>query len=159
MAMSQSERLRLIQEQANKFVSRNRCVDSSLLTMQKMYAASKNVAPVAVAGQANVADCATNVTYRGKGTNMDQSALIAGAAGCAVCPTTAPADTGVTPMIILPTPCVNYATMPFAQKNISTIYPAPYTEPCSVPGTATYFPAPIYDGSNCTYNRITTPSG
>jgi hypothetical protein len=165
MAMSQSERIRYVQEQATKYISRNKCVDSSLLTMTRQAQASKTRLPQAVAGVADGTEgsttnssCPTRVTFRGKGTNMDYTAVLQSQQACAVCPDNAPADTGVIPAITLPTVCINDSVIPFAQRNISTIYPAPYVEPCSVPGFFKYFPPKIYDGPGCTYNRITTPS-
>ncbi len=141
MPYTEAERIRMIQEQATKFVSRNKCVDSSLLTMTRQAAASKNINPSAV----SQTGCPGQATIRGKGTNMEYVNVLQGAQACAVCPTTAPADGGVVPAIVLPTPCF-------------TPPPSTVVQPCSVPGFNQYFPKAIYDGPGCTYNRITTPS-
>ena len=154
MAMSQSERLRLIQEQATKYVSRNKCVDSSLLTMQRQAQASRTAAPTTVAAVVSQNGCAANVVIRGKGTNMDYTGILQAAQACAICPDNAPADTGVVPVVVLPTPCVNYDVQPFAQQNISTIYPAPYVAPCTDPGNRQYFPVKPLRGDTCNNQHL-----
>lgn len=146
MSMSESERIRLLQEQSNRYISRNRCVDSSLLTMTRQAAASKNSIPTAVAKkECQQEGCATNTVAKGKGTNMEYLNVLQGSQACAVCPTTAPADGGVVTHIVLPSCC--------APTPPSTVVGA-----CTVPGYNVYFPPKIYDGPGCTYNRITTPS-
>ena len=100
--MSESERIRRIQEQANKYVARNRCVDSSLLTMKRQAQASSVTAPATVA------------------------AVMQKAASCAVCSDT---DTSVTPYITLAVPCINNFAPPFTQQNLSTMYVTPCTDP------------------------------
>ncbi len=154
--MSQSERIRLIEEQARKVVSRNRCVDSSLQTMKVQAQASKVLAQTTIATSVGVDGCNRTLVNRGKGANMEYGAILQSQQACAVCPTTAPADTGATPVVILPTPCVNYTTVPFAQQNISTIYPAPYVAPCTDPGNRVYFPVkPVRgDDPNCKYEHL-----
>lgn len=150
MAMSQSERLRLIQEQANKYVSRNRCVDASLQTMINQARASKTAAPQTVADVTNRDGCAANVVFRGAGTNMDQSALLQRAQGCAICPDVRPADTGVVPVVTLPVPCINQFAPPFTQQNLSTMYVAP----CTDPGIRGYFPNVVKRGEDCTLEHL-----
>ena len=149
--MSESERIRLIQEQANKYIARNKCVDSSLLTMKRQAQASSVAAPATVAAVVSQNGCAANATVTGKGTNMDYSAIMQKAASCAVCSDT---NTSVTPYITLVTPCINNYAPPFTQQNLSTMY----VTPCTDPGNRVYFPPAIYDGSNCTFNRNMTPS-
>jgi hypothetical protein len=143
--MSESERIRLLQQQTTRFISRNKCVDSSLLTMTRQAQASKKALPVSVAAVVDQKDCPTNATMRGKGTNMEYGGILQASQGCAVCPTTAPADGAVVTHIVLPACC-------------TPAPPSTVVQPCSVPGYNVYFPKAIYDGPNCTYNRITTPS-
>jgi len=154
MSMTDQERIRHIQEQANKFVSRNKCVDSSLMTLIQQSKSSSVSAPTTVSAVINQGGCATNVVISGGGSGGEYFGILQVAQGCAICPDIPPTDTGVSPVIILPTPCINMNAPPFTQQNLSTIY----TAPCS-PGKMDYFPPPIYDGPGCTFNRITTPSG
>jgi hypothetical protein len=149
--MSESERIRRIQEQANKYISRNKCVDSSLLTMKRQAQASSVTAPTLVSMVGARKECDTTCINQGKGTNMDYTAIMQKAASCAVCSDT---DTSVTPYITLVTPCINNFAPPFTQQNLSTMY----VTPCTDPGNLVYFPPAIYDGSNCTFNRNMTPS-
>ncbi len=161
MAMSQSERLRLIQEQSIKYVARNKCVDASLQTYILQAKASSRPTPSIISAVQNQNGCAANVTISGKGANMEYLGILQAAQASAVgapCSNT-PADTSVSPVIVLPTPCINQTTIPFAQQNISTIYPAPYVAPCTDPGKRDYFPPYVSNGPNCTTNKITTPSG
>lgn len=140
MAMSQQEYIRRLQDAGNKFVSRNKTVDSSLLTMTRQFQGAKNQIPASVATKQEVRNCAMSGVARGKGTS-DSDAVLAAAVACGVCPTVAPADTGLVTHIILPTPCINYSVQPFAQINISTIYPAPQVpSACATPGNFHYFP-------------------
>jgi hypothetical protein len=174
--MTDQERIRHIQEQARSIVSRNKCVDASLQTMinQSKACSQKSgnsfLAPTTVAGVKNYSGQGlealntslntngggfpTNVVARGVGTGGEYFGILQVAQGNAIGPATAPADTGVTPVITLPVPCINMQAPPFTQQNLSTMYVAP----CTNPGKRDYFPAPIYDGPGCTYNRITTPS-
>lgn len=158
--MSDQERIRYVQEQAKKFVSRNKCVDSSLQTLKvQSYASSQrsgntNLSAPSVAAVIDRNDCPTNAVVRGVGTGGEYFGILQVAQGNAIGPAVAPADTGVSPVITLPVPCINMQAPPFTQQNLSTMY----TAPCRDPGKKDYFPAPIYDGPGCTYNRITTPS-
>jgi hypothetical protein len=81
--MSESERIRRIQEQANKYIARNKCVDSSLLTMKRQAQASSVAAPATVAAVVSQNGCAANATVTGKGTNMDYSAIMQNSASAA----------------------------------------------------------------------------
>ncbi len=161
MAMSQSERIRLLQEAVPRTVSRNKCVDSSFLTMiNQAKAASGSAVPVRVAAVIDRNDCATNVTIAGKGMNGEYFGQILAAQHCAVCPDNRPPDGGVQPTITIPTVCPNFSVQPWAQQNISTIYPAPYVAPCTDPGNRVYFPnEPLRgDSSNCTLPHLPYPS-
>jgi len=157
MAMSQSERLRLIQEQATKYVARNKCVDSSLQTFIVQAKASSTAAPKIISGVQSQNGCAANVTITGKGANMEYLGILqaaqASAVGSPCCNT--PSDTSVSPVIVLPTPCINQLAPPFTQQNLSTMYVAP----CTDPGKRDYFPPFVPNGPGCTTTKITTPSG
>jgi hypothetical protein len=154
MMMTDQERVRHLQEQANKYVSRNKCVDASLLTMINQSKASSVAQPTTVLGVINGGGCATNVVVTGGGSGGEYFSILQKAQNSAVCACAGITDTGVTPRITLPVPCVDMNAPPFTQQNLSTIY----TAPCTNPGKRDYFPPPIYDGPGCTYNRITTPS-
>jgi len=173
--MTDQERIRHIQEQARLVISRNKCVDASLQTMinQSKACSQKSgigITPTTVSAVMNYSGRGlealnttldtngggypTNVVKRGVGTGGEYFGILQVAQGNAIGPATAPADTGVVPIITLPIPCINMQAPPFTQQNLSTMYVAP----CN-PGKRDYFPPPIYDGPGCTYNRITTPSG
>lgn len=155
MAMSQSERIRLLMESSNKFVSRSKVRDSSELTLMNQAKAAKGkVAVSSVAGVIDRADCPTNVTFNGNGTNKERLGITLGAQGCAVC---SDPDVSAAPYIILPTVCPNPNRPPYAQQDLSGAYI--YKTPCTDPGKRDYFPAPLYDGSNCNSNRQVYSSG
>ena len=153
MVLSQSELLRYKQEQATKYISRNKCVDASLLTMVNQAKASATYTPQRVAQTSSCTGVAT-----GKGTNGEYINILQAAQAAAVkapCSTNLPADTGVVPQIILPVPCINYNLPPFTQQNLSTMYVAP----CVDPGKRDYFPTIPSNGPGCTTNINRTPSG
>jgi len=165
--MNQSERIRYIQEQANRYISKSKCVDSSLRTLVVQSAASKMVAPssvslngdpaaayaaispVAIPGPSIIrASCGV---AKGKGTNGEHTAIIQAKQGGAICGSDSVVGSGG---ITLPVPCVNMNAPPFTQQNMSD----PYKSSCGTPSEV-YFPPKIFDGPGCTYTRITTPSG
>lgn len=160
--MTDQERIRRIQEASTKFVSRNKCVDASLMTMINQAKASSvatpasapvsSVAPSVKAGSS----CATNIYISGIGTGNDYSGILQKAQNSAICACSGVADTGVVPQIVLPVPCIDMTKPPFAQKDTTSAF---YTEPCVDPGKRDYFPPKIYNGPGCTYTKITTPSG
>ena len=156
MAMSQSERIRYIQEQANKFVSRNKCVDASLMTQIVQAKASSVMAPKIVLGVQNQSGCAANVVISGEGTGGEYINVLQAAQAAAIgapCSNN-PTDTGVNPQITLAVPCINFNAPPFTQQNLSTMYVAP----CVNPGKIQYFPPRVSNGPGCTTTKITTPS-
>ena len=140
--MSYSERMRYIQEEANKVVSRNKVRDASEITLMRQAKASSVASPNIVPAITNLHtnqlmppyqgqnDCTANVTYIGVGTK-DTTALLAQKQNCAVC---SDDDTSINPYIILPTPCYNRFDFPFIQKVSSA------TVSCGVPGFNHYFP-------------------
>jgi hypothetical protein len=157
-AMTQSERIRLLQEAANKYVSRNKCVDSSLQTLITQSKASSTYAPQTVAGRSGWGSGTSSfsVVATGKGTNGEYINILQAAQANAIgapCSNT-PADTGVTTQIVLPTPCVDFNAPPFTQQNMSSFY----TAPCVNPGKRDYFPALQSNGPGCTTTINTTPS-
>lgn len=157
--MTQSERIRQIQESATQFVSRSKCVDSSLRTLIVQSQASSSAAPSRVATVVDRADCPTNVVVTGKGTNGEYLGILQVAQGCAICPDAAPAGPGEVRWIRLPTTCPDYERQPFAQQGISTQDPAPYVAPCTDPGKRDYFMTPLKRGVGCNYAHLPYPSG
>ena len=169
MMMTDQERIRYIQEAATKFVSRNKCVDASLRTMVVQARASTVAQPVesiqAVGSKPVLqsttpgvltSGCTTpNIYITGVGTGNDYSGILQKAQSSALCACSGFGDTGVTPQIVLPTPCIDMTKPPFAQKNTTAPF---YTEPCVNPGKRDYFPAKLYSGPGCTYTMIRTPS-
>jgi len=153
--MTDQERIRHIQAAATKYVSRNKCVDSSLMTMVAQAKASSVATPRTVPAVVNQGGCGTKAVITGDGTGGEYLGILQVAQGCAICPDTPPADTGVVRHIVLPTPCIDVRKPPFARQDLSGNI---YVEPCTNPGKRDYFPRPIYDGPGCTYTRITTSS-
>lgn len=100
--------------------------------------------------------CATNIYISGVGSGNEYFGILQKAQSSAICACSGVEDTGVTPQIILPVPCIDMTKPPFAQKDTTLPF---YTEPCVNPGKRDYFPPKIYNGPGCTYTKITTPSG
>jgi len=155
MAMSYSERMRYIQEEANKYVARNKVRDSSELTLIRQAKATSTTTPQTVAAVTNLHtnqlmppyqgqdSCAANVVYTGVGTSNDYSAILQGKQKCAVC---ADDDPALNPYIIKPTPCFSRSDFPFIQTMSSV---AVY---CKDPGFRVYFPpAPLCPASTNIY--------
>lgn len=129
MSMSQGERIRRIQEEANKYIARNKVRDSSELTLMKQSKGSSVVQPNIVVSVANLHtsqiippyqgqdSCAANVVYTGVGTQYDYTAILQKGQSCATCSDDDPA---LNPYITLPTPCYNRLEFPFVQQNLST---------------------------------------
>lgn len=153
MAMLQSERLRLLQEASTKVVSRFKCVDSSLQTLLVQAQASSQSAPARVAALSSLPAGPTNTVATGKGTGGEYLGILQVAQGCAICPDVASAGAEV-PAVILSVPTINYDVQPFAQQNISTIYPEPYVPPCTDPGNRFYFPPKLVRGPTCNSQHL-----
>lgn len=141
--MSYSERMRYIQEEANKYVARNKVRDSSELTLMRQAKATSTTVPQTVSAVINphtsqqmtsyqgLPDCAANVVYTGVGTSNDYSAILQRSQGCAIC---SDSDPVLNQYITLPTPCFNREGFPFVQSNVSSpVY-------CKDPGFNVYFP-------------------
>ena len=149
----------MIQEQANKYVSRNKCVDSSLQTFIVQSRASATSAPKTVQNRSGwgAGTSSFSVVATGKGTNGEYINILQAAQANAVgapC-SNKPGDTGVTPVITLPIPCINYQAPPWTQQNLSSFY----TAPCTNPGKRDFFPPYVSNGPGCKTDKITTPSG
>jgi len=168
--MNQSERIRLIEEQANRFVSRSKCTDSSLRTFVVQSAASKMSAPASIAlscgvpaaSYASITPVAIPGTAvskticgvaKGKGTNGEYVAILQAKQGGAICGSDSVDGGSQGGVITLPVPCIDMNAPPFTQQNMAD----PYKSSCG-PSSEVYFPPKIYDGPGCTYTRITTPS-
>ena len=130
MAMSYSERMRYIQEEANQYLSRNKVRDSSELTLIRQAKASSVIDPNIVSATTNLhtnqlippyqntSDCAANVVYKGVGTNNDYSGILKGKQNCAIC---SDDDPSINRYLTTQTwPCYNRLQPPFIQKNLST---------------------------------------
>jgi len=143
MAMSYSERMRYIQEEANKYVARNKVRDSSELTLMKQAKATTTTAPQIVAAVTNLHtnqlmppyqnqdSCAASVVYKGVGTSNDYSAILQGKQGCAIC---LDDDPVLNQYIINATPCFNRYQFPFIQSvSSAAVY-------CKDPGFNVFFP-------------------
>jgi hypothetical protein len=143
MAMSYAQRMRYIQEEANKFVARNKVRDSSELTLIRQAKASSVELPQTVSAVINQhtslqmtpypyeSDCPTNVVFTGVGTSNDYTAKLQKAQSCAVCADDNPVNNQY---ITLPTPCFDRTQFPFIQTNLST----PVI--CKDPGFNQFFP-------------------
>jgi hypothetical protein len=141
MSMTEGERIRRIQEEANRYVSRSKVRDSSELTFIRQAKASKNVIPATVSSMVTRDGDCCNVTIKGKGTNMEYLNVLQGARGCATCSDVEPS---LLPGIYIPAPCYDRSQPPFAQKNLSTGY-----VPACTPGFNQFFPTVPRRGETC----------
>ena len=169
--MDQSERLRHIQKQAIRYISKSKCVDASLRTMVVQATASKMSAPSSVALNGNPAAAYTAIApvaipgpsisrascgvATGKGTNGEYLAILQAKQGGAICGSGSVNMGSEGGVITLPVPCIDMNAPPFTQQNMSD----PYKSTCGPLTSEVYFPPKIFDGPGCTYSRITTPSG
>jgi len=159
--MSYSERMRYIQEEANKYVARNKVRDSSEITLIRQAKASSVTQPQIVTAVANLHtsqivppyqgtdSCAANVVYTGVGTNNDRTAILQKAQSCAVC---SDDDSVVNRYIIRATPCYDRLSAPFVQSNVSSLIAVSCT-----PGFTAYPRKDPLCASNT--NIYFTPSG
>jgi len=160
MAMSQSERIRRIQEEANIYLSRNKVRDSSELTLIKQAKASSVVQPQIVQNVYNAhtnqivppyqfaSQVSTIGFFTGAGTHMDYSAILQGQQKCAVCSDDDPA---LNRYIIRSVPCYDRLQFPFIQNNLSSTYI------CQTIGKTGYFKQP--PACAASNNIYYTPSG
>lgn len=155
--MTQSERIRHLQEQATRYVHRSKCVDASLQTLIVQSQASSVAAPKKVTAVVDRADCPTNAVIAGKGANGEYLGILQAAQHCAICPGLS-SDIGSPPNIELPVPCVDNERVPFAQRNIDAGSPAPYVPPCTDPGKRDYPRTPLIRGRGCNYQHLPVDS-
>jgi hypothetical protein len=171
MALSQSERLKYMLEEQTKYISRAKVRDSSELTGIRKAQASGTyfgMAPAAgskfslsVPGTVEQNGLAMNVTYRGRGTNMDYSSVLEKTQFTAV-----EGDALRSPVYnkaVLTTPAYDRRKEPFSQQDLSGAYingvfTGPYTAPCRVPGFIQYFPPKRFNGKYCNFNTNVLPS-
>lgn len=154
--MTQSERLRYIEKEANKYVSRSKPRDSSEITHFRQAQASGTKIPQSVSSKQLQGTVATRLNtnccqqqIKGKGTNMEFTQVLQSREHDAVCTT----PIGQAGKIELPVPCIDRTKPPFAQQDLNK---QPYVPPCT-PGFRQYFP--IVTDSTCVYDRVITPSG
>ena len=153
--MDQSERIRHLEEQAKRIVSRNKCMDSYARTMLVVQPKASGLAtPISVAvGRVPAASYTDtplttpsncNGVARGKGTNGEFIGILQARQSCAVEP-------DVQGTVILDVPCINTNAPPFTQSDMTR--PDTWAKvPCR--NDHNYFPT----GELCDYARITTPS-
>jgi hypothetical protein len=169
--MSQSERLIRLNEEQRKYISPTKVRDSSEQTAIRKAQASAtyfglaavgSIFPLSVPGTIETKGLANNVTYRGKGTNMDYDSVLERAQFAAV-----QADRLSSAIYVRDTiaPVVyDRAKVPFAQQDLSGafvqgVFTGPYTAPCRVPGFVQYFPPKRFNGKYCNFNTNVLPSG
>jgi len=121
MAMSQSERIRRLQEDAPRYISRAKVRDASEITMMQQAKASKTHVP-----QTIVTSCET---IKGKGANMEYLSILQAAQGAAIC-----ADPPAYPGIYLPGVGYDHSLPPFSQQDPANAY-----IPACKPGFKQYF--------------------
>ncbi len=155
LEMLQSERLRLIMEEGNKYIARAKVRDSSELTYIHQAQASAAKVPTTVLGSIVEDGCARSTVITGKGTNMTYTNILQAAQKCAVC---SDPDPMRYPGITVPGVCYDRSKPPFAQQDVS-VASNMYTPACKDPGNRVYFPPKIIDGKGCQFNRLQYPSG
>lgn len=145
MAMSQSERIRLLQEDTNRYIARAKVRDSSELTLMRQAKGSSVEHPTTVTGTVGVDGCARSFVTKGAGTGGSYTNVLQRAQGCAVC---SDPDPGVNRGITLPVPCGDRTKYPYVQQT------AP---PACKPGYQVFFPPFLPDCRTC--NQHQYPSG
>lgn len=127
MAMSQSERIRYIQEEANRYLARWKGRDSSELTLMRQAKASSVEVPTTVQGKVSAGSCERTFVSKGAGTGGEYTNVLQRAQGCAICADPDPtvnASRGIT----LPVVCIDRTKQPFAQQDLNgTVYLSPCT--------------------------------
>jgi hypothetical protein len=154
MSMSQGERIRRIEEEAKRYISRNKVRDASELTHIRRAKASSNEIPTSVQDIQYVNGCAMTVQIKGKGTHMEYLNVLQAAESAAICGSADPSDI-VNLGTYIPAPCYDRSKPPFAQQDL-TVPANLYVTACK-PAAEQYFPR-IVD-STCVYDRVITPSG
>jgi hypothetical protein len=157
-------------EEQTKYISRAKVRDSSEQTAIRKAQASAtyfglpavgSIFPLSVPGNVEINGAAVDVTYRGRGTNMDYDSVLERAQFAAVQSDTV--SPSVLNRIALTTPAYDRRKEPFAQQDLSGafvagVFTGPYTEPCRVPGFVQYFPPKRFNGKYCKFNTNILPS-
>lgn len=154
MAMSQSEYLRRLTDNAPRFIARNKTRDSSEQTFI-VQARGNTVRPSASMPNLSVANMTivngnSNIGYaasRGNGTFNDYTAILQNAQACAVCSDPNPV---VNQFVFISSICEDHSKPPFSQQNLSTAY-VNYT----YGGQVDYFPPKL--SATCSTNQIKYP--
>jgi hypothetical protein len=152
--MDESQRIRLLQEQSIKYVSRWRPRDSSEITLElQAKAAAAYVVAQKVSGTAGSSGC--QFTAAGRENNSGFLAILQGKQGCAVCSDPGPTSSTVALGVEIPAPCNNYLAPPFTQQNLSTPYVV-----CTTPANNYFFPpkASALPGCSNVQQRLFLPS-
>jgi hypothetical protein len=156
MAMSQSERIRHIQEQAIQYISRSKVRDSSELTHIRQAQASSTQIPDTVADIQDSPDILSvgvrprQVVITGKGTNMEYIEVLQSAEHAAICGDQQTLQGAILGTYV-PSPCIDRNKPPFAQQDLTgSVY-----IPACKPAEGQYFPKKI----TCPYTRVPYPSG
>jgi hypothetical protein len=170
--MSQSERLQRLSEEQTKYISPTKVRDSSEQTAIRKAQASATYFglgaspgssfPLSVPGTIETKGLANNVTFRGKGTNMDYDSVLERAQFASVQADRLSSANYVRDVIA---PIVyDRRKTPFSQQDLSGAFiqgafTGPYTAPCRVPGFVQYFPPKRFNGKYCKFNTNVLPSG
>lgn len=154
--MTQSERLRYIEKEANKYVSRSKPRDSSEITHFRQAQASGTKIPQSVSSKQLQGTVATRLNtnccqqqIKGKGTNMEFTQVLQSREHDAVCCSNPISQDGI---IELPVPCIDRTKPPFAQQDLNK---QTYIPACT-PGFNQYFPV---TNSTCVCERPIKPIG
>ena len=160
--MLQSERLNYLLKEQPKIIARSKVRDSSELTAIRKAQASGTEVPQVVVGNKEIHGDACNVTYKGKGTNMDNDSVLERAQFCAIQGNSL--SSSATQFNTITSPPYDRRNEPFSQQDLSGafvqgVYTGPYTAPCRVPGFVQYFPPKKFNGKYCNFNQEVYPSG
>ena len=154
MAMSQSEYLRRLTDDAPRFISRNKTRDSSEQTFI-VQARGNTIRPSASMPNRSISTVSiqngiSTVTYAasvGNGTFNDYTAILQNAQACAICSDPNPV---VNQFVYISSICSDHSKPPFSQQNLSTAY-VNYT----YGGQIDYFPPKL--SATCSTNQIKYP--
>ena len=149
MAMSQSEYLRRITDNAPRFISRNKTRDSSEQTfiVQARGNTVRRIAPIPNISVQNGISTVTYAASRGNGTFNDYTGILQAAQACAIC---SDPDPVVNSFIYISSICEDRSKPPYSQQTLSTAY-VHY----SYGGKIDYFPPKL--SATCSTNQIRYP--
>ena len=146
--MSQQEYLSRLMSEQPKVVARNKTKDQSQQVFIVQARASSQRTSVVASNES--VDGKSTVVYHasvGNGTNNDYSAILMGAAKCAIC---ADPDPSVAAFQILPSSISDHSLPPWSQQDPAK----PYSN-CSVPPNNYFFPSKL--SAVCSTNQIRYP--